>query len=589
MTGLSLGEGRDKGSSRGLGHGSRRMTIRFRLGLGLAIALLPILVLGALQTYVAFRHDAELRRASLVQAAQRSAADARFRVRSAAAILETLSPDAVGLECAPRLARVLQRMDGYTNLVRIDAQARVQCAAATVRSNPDRNTRPWFVHLRAGSRFEIAKAIKAPVPTVIAAIRVDRADGAFDGALLAVMTLASLRPDVSDAAVPDQTAVAITDQRGEILLQTDAKAFAPLPGGWVRDGALFTARDAAGQLRTHVAAPLIKDNVYVVLSAPAPGVLSWARINPFASIVLPLLMWAAAWMVVWIVTERVVVRWLAYLNRIAGLFVKGRFSVRAVHAHRAPREIRDLALTMDAMAETIVARDALLTENIAQKDAMMREIHHRVKNNLQVITSLLNMQQRALTDPAARTAIYDTRQRITALALIYRALYQSSDLRRVDVRQFLEELIASQITAESGRAANLRTELTADDLEVDPDKLAPLALFAVEAIAQARKHAFPPEGGWVRVRFSVGAEVVLEIEDDGVEHKAEAADGVGRTLMNAYARQLRGKVRFEPTPVGGLSSHLSFPAPQPSPSPIEEVDAEALSPPPPAVAPIMAA
>ena len=121
----------------------------------------------------------------------------------------------------------------------------------------------------------------------------------------------------------------------------------------------------------------------------------------------------------------------------------------------------------------------------------MREIHHRVKNNLQVISSLLNMQQRALTDPAARAAMSDTRQRITALALIYRALYQSPDLRRVDLRQFLEELTAQLIAGEMrhGRPA-CRTELTADALEIDPDKLAPLALFAVEAITNAQKHAF---------------------------------------------------------------------------------------------------
>src|SRR6185369_9428530 len=102
--------------------------------------------------------------------------------------------------------------------------------------------------------------------------------------------------------------------------------------------------------------------------------------------------------------------------------------------------------------------------------------------NLQVITSLLIMQQRSLTDPAARAAMSDTRQRITALALIYRALYQSPDLRRVDVRQFLEELTAQLTTGEGGSPGRVRTALEADDLEIDPDKLAPLALFAVEAI-----------------------------------------------------------------------------------------------------------
>src|SRR5262249_45387205 len=208
-----------------------------------------------------------------------------------------------------------------------------------------------------------------------------------------------------------------------------------------------------------------------------------------------------------VVTERVVIRWLGYLERIAAIYAKGRFSVRPVQARNAPLEIRNLAMTLDQMADAIDARDASLRDSLAHKDALMREIHHRVKNNLQVISSLLNMQQRSLTDPAARAAMSDTRQRITALALIYRALYQSPDLRRVDVRQFLEELIAQLVASEVGRGPPLvRTELEADPLVIDPDKLAPLALWAVEAITNAQKHAFAQRGGTLRVRFKVGGQ-----------------------------------------------------------------------------------
>ena len=75
----------------------------------------------------------------------------------------------------------------------------------------------------------------------------------------------------------------------------------------------------------------------------------------------------------------------------------------------APAEIRVLARTLDELAETIVTRDAALTASLAEKDALMREIHHRVKNNLQIISSLLSMQQRALTDPAVQGRASATR------------------------------------------------------------------------------------------------------------------------------------------------------------------------------------
>ena len=139
------------------------------------------------------------------------------------------------------------------------------------------------------------------------------------------------------------------------------------------------------------------------------------------------------------------------------------------------------------------------------------------------------------------------------------------------MRQFLEELIGQLSNNETGRPSKIRTELEADDLDIDPDKLAPLALFAVEAITNARKHAFDESGGLIHVRFKVGLEeVLLEIIDDGDgggDVEAMSASGVGRTLMNAFARQLRGRAEFEPSVGGGFAVRLTFPAPEAAPSP----------------------
>src|SRR5690606_36642321 len=117
---------------------------------------------------------------------------------------------------------------------------------------------------------------------------------------------------------------------------------------------------------------------------------------------------------------------------------------------------------------------------LAEKDALMREIHHRVKNNVQIISSLLSMQQRALKDAPAKAAVGDTRQRIAALALIYRTLYQSTDLRYADARVFLTELVGQLVSSEAGRSHLVTSSVDADSLVVDPDKLAPLALWLVE-------------------------------------------------------------------------------------------------------------
>ncbi|HYD43873.1 MAG TPA: sensor histidine kinase, partial [Phenylobacterium sp.] len=190
---------------------------------------------------------------------------------------------------------------------------------------------------------------------------------------------------------------------------------------------------------------------------------------------------------------------------------------------------------------------------------LMREIHHRVKNNLQVISSLLSMQQRSLTDPAARSAMSDTRQRISALALIYRALYQGPDLKQVDLRPFLEDLTGQLISGETIRGSPVETQLDIEPLIIDPDRLAPLALFAVEAITNAQKHAFAGRGGTLSVTLKVGEAAELSIADDGPAGEQATGAGVGRTLMSAFARQLRGYSGIDRNGSGGVTAWLVFP------------------------------
>jgi two-component sensor histidine kinase len=550
-------------------------TIRVRLTAALAAALLPVLILGVIQSTIAFNRERVALRQNLGFAAERSAATARSRMEGAGILLQTLAPASVGYQCADRLAEVAHRIPGYANLVRFDRRGRVACAAGDVPDDPMRAQKPWFERLQGGDKLVITRdpgATFASQPSVLAAVRAETttigAPKTFDGAFAAVITLASLQPSITDPTLPAHADVALADAGGHYITETDAKAFPVLPRGWrdqirLNGAHVWYGSDARGQRRVYSAAPVAGNEVYVVLSAESPGILSWAWLNPLSGIVFPLMTFALALIAVLLVTDRVVVRWIAYLQRIATLYARGRFSVRPVQAEQMPPEIRELAETLEDMADAIVGRDASLRDSLAQKDALMREIHHRVKNNLQVISSLLNMQQRALTDPAARAAMSDTRQRITALALIYRALYQGPDLKRVDLRPFLEELTAQLVAGEINHGPAVRTELHVDALVIDPDRLAPLALFAVEAITNAQKHAFATRGGVLTLAFRVrGEEAELEISDDGEPgENALVSSGVGRTLMTAFARQLRGRAELVRNEQGGVTARLLFPTP----------------------------
>ena len=552
--------------------------IRFRLGLAMAIALLPILVLGAFQSHVEFRRQAEDRRADLQAAAERTAVAAMARLESTAVLLDAMTADATGPACGPRLAALVQRLDGYEALYRIGAGGQVVCDSRSTALAADGATfarEPWFQRLRQGEPVTLVRTDPGlnPTPALVVGVRWERPQGVFAGAMAAVLPLSELQPDITDPSLPEEAEAALTDSRGRVLVSTDVRAFTfsdgPGLSGWVEraragQSAVFDADDALGEHRDYAGAALAGRDIYVVISAPSPGLLSWARLNPIGVLLLPLAAWLTAFAAVMLVSERIVVRWLDYLERVAALYARGRYSVRPVQAAHAPAEIRRLAQTLDELAEAIATRDRSLTESLSEKDALMREIHHRVKNNLQIISSLLSMQQRALTDEPAKAALGDTRQRISALALIYRTLYQSDDIRHADAREFMTELVGQLVASESGRGYTVTSSIDADSLVVDPDKLAPLALWLVEAITNAQKHAFAGRGGALQVRFRVqGDTSVLEVQDDGPGSSDEAVrSGVGRTLMGAFAKQLRGQVQLLPAPGGGTIARMTFATPE---------------------------
>ena len=552
--------------------------IRFRLGAALALALLPILILGAFQANAQFRVQDQQRRDDLQLAAERTAANVKGRLDSTTVLLQALRPEALELYCEPRLTALVERLEGLDGLARLSPTGETACASRSLGAAApawltEARRSPWFQRLRNGEDTVLARAPLRPgeIPGLIVAIRLERPLGTFDGVMVAVIPLSALQPDIADPSLPDGSQAALTDGDGAILTATDPAAFTLARGGvsgWVerarRDAsAIFEADDAEGRRRVYAGAALAGRDVYALLSAPAPGLLSWARLNPVGSLLVPLLAWLIAFVSVMWVSERIVVRWLIYLERVAAIYARGRFSVRPVQAMNAPAEIRVLARTLDDLADTITTRDAALNASLAEKDALMREIHHRVKNNLQIISSLLSMQQRALSDPQAKAAVGDTRQRISALALIYRTLYQSDDLRYADARIFLTELVGQLVASEAGRGPVVTSSVEADSLVVDPDKLAPLALWLVEAVTNAQKHAFAGRGGALKVRFKVKGETsVLEVEDDGPGVSETFRAGVGRTLMGAFAKQLRGEVELVPAPGGGTIARMTFATPE---------------------------
>src|SRR5579862_3761199 len=170
------------------------LTIRVRLGVAMAVALLPVLLLGAAQSAIAFHKEGVQRRAELVAAADRSVANARARLDSAIVVLQTVTPGTVGVHCAPTLRALMTRMPGVLNMARLNRYGRVACAADSVMGDSSRRQDRWFQRLAAGEQAVLDAAPHngyVNQPALLVATRAQDEQADFDGALVAFFSLSN--------------------------------------------------------------------------------------------------------------------------------------------------------------------------------------------------------------------------------------------------------------------------------------------------------------------------------------------------------------------------------------------------------------
>jgi two-component sensor histidine kinase len=195
-------------------------------------------------------------------------------------------------------------------------------------------------------------------------------------------------------------------------------------------------------------------------------------------------------------------------------------------------------------------QNSSLQQLLKEKEWLLKEVHHRVKNNLQIVISLLNTQTDFLDNPSALNAIQDSRERMQAIALIHQKLYQQDQSTLIDMHSYIHELVSYLVSGFSN-AGRIWFDLEIENIELDVSQAVPLGLVLNEAITNAVKYAFPKGShGTVRVRLSrrKGRDIVLKIIDDGVGFPGEfdpgSGNSLGMQLMRLFAAQLDGELNF---------------------------------------------
>jgi PAS domain S-box-containing protein len=194
---------------------------------------------------------------------------------------------------------------------------------------------------------------------------------------------------------------------------------------------------------------------------------------------------------------------------------------------------------------------------LREKEVLLKEVHHRVKNNLQIVSSLLQLQAGSQEGAAVRELLADSQDRIRSMALIHEKLYQHHDFARIDFADYLRGLLAV-LSASHGTAARL--DIDAESLWLDIDQAVPAGLIVNELVTNSWKHAFPGgREGCIRVRFAAEGErrLRLEVADDGIGlapgADPEQSRSLGLRLVRLLAGQLEAELRFSGPPGFGCS------------------------------------
>jgi two-component sensor histidine kinase len=199
-----------------------------------------------------------------------------------------------------------------------------------------------------------------------------------------------------------------------------------------------------------------------------------------------------------------------------------------------------------------------------EKEVLLKEIHHRVKNNLQVVCSLLRLQCGTVEDSTLRELFYESELRVRSMALIHETLYQTPDVARFHLAPFLRTLSAELFRAYGVDPQHIALTIRIDEVVLPLDAAIPCGLILNELLSNALKHAFPNgERGDIRVelRARTDQQVLLRVADTGVGLPEDVdvcqTDSLGLQLVSAFTEQMQGTIAVERD--GGTALTVTFP------------------------------
>lgn len=545
----------------------------------LTVLLLPVIALAGWWTFEKQRELRLARGEFIASAVEAAAMPWREALQGARRVLSTLREDrdvarwtgetlAPGelARCEDHLRRLLRHLgDRYALIVLVDAQGTRRCSTSP---QPGVGFEALLPQVREGAEIAVSSQPASRSDTrfvVPAAIGLAR-DGQFAG--MVGIGVAWTYPGKTESDRPPlPIQLTLIDLMGRpigganILPPPDRlqKALA------ARESAL---RAAGGDGRTYEFRLLaFGPNSPLMLAAIPAGAADADLGGPWLDFMLVVLTSLVALAALWFGTARWCLQPLGPIRRFAAAMARGADAPQPGSA--GPPEVRSLAADIAVMAGAIRAREQDLRAGLEQRNHMLREIHHRVKNNLQMISSLLSLQSNGIRSPRLRRHFSDAQNRVLALSILHRHLYERTSWAQVDFQAFINDLVRQlSMNRDNPAPDNIRLDIRAPVMAVGPDTAIPVGLIVTEAVGNAFRHAFVDvaEPAVSIQATESGGTVEFAIEDNGVGIgdrivTGEDAGSLGLTLIRGLAMQLGGEAEIRRRTGGGTRVAVRFPLP----------------------------
>lgn len=324
-----------------------------------------------------------------------------------------------------------------------------------------------------------------------------------------------------------------------------------------KNAQVFHATSKSGKKTTYATIPVVRNELYIMSS--------WTTHTATSDFILgvgatwfPIVMWLAGLgMSIW-AAEILVVRHVRALNHSIAAFAGGHRRHNDLSLSGAPLELNEMAEAYSTMTDDIMRNEASLEDEVHQKEVLLREVHHRVKNNLQLIASIMNMQMRQARTPEAKGLLKGLQERIMALATIHRGLYQTTGLSDIYSQELLSDITRQTVNLATGPGRRINVTTDFDDIRLTPDQAVPLSLLLTEALTNSIKYASGADGEAPQLsvtmkRLEDGHAVLTVLNTisdtpEPVDNNAlNTSTGLGAQLLVAFAQQIGGTLAHSQT------------------------------------------